>query len=693
MQFRVPKPSGSGAGTVGVVAAGAAAGVDALIGFSRVSTVYVFPIYLFVGMSAAALAALALYGAVWGLVARPLARSRGWDLGATAVGCGYGIVGALALAGLTGQWPAGAAHGADTLYDWSALPWLAPPLIAACVLGAYVGALQAGGGIRTRPLLAGLHLAVPIVLVGAVLMQWLRKTMGLDAILGLGGKLAFDGAALVVVAMCIAAASRGWGRALAWGTGLALMAGPWTLYLTRPSDGRHAEAISEAIRPRYVILIVADTLRADALSSFALTPYRTPAIDALAADGVQFARAYTPGPWTLPGMASVMTGLSPSAHTATHRNSTLPHELKTAAEYFREGGYFTGAVGLNPVLGAHSGFGQGFDEYAWRPAPVLSGSFGGRILGRLAGERFGGQATTTEQLAEAAMRWVDRRAGSPFFLWVHIYDPHLPLEPPARFLPQGAPPSPAIGTRLDGDEFFGVRSGTRVYNESEKAWIRTLYEAEARYVDEQVGRFVDHLKTIGIYEESAIVFLSDHGEEFWEHGSVEHGHTLYNEVLHVPLIVKWPGRAARGRHDGRVALDSVLPTLLDMAGIAYEPEAFSGRSLRGRWQGGEDPGGEEWVHASGMLYYSEQDALFFGRWKYIRRAGGMEELYDLETDPGERDSIAESAPELVEMARGLLAESEASAARLRERYGLDRRRENGVVAPALIDILKSVGYL
>ncbi|MGH7897931.1 MAG: sulfatase, partial [Candidatus Binatia bacterium] len=283
-----------------------------------------------------------------------------------------------------------------------------------------------------------------------------------------------------------------------------------------------------------VVLISIDTLRADSLSCYGGRGNVTPSYDALAADGVRFTNAVSPAPWTLPAVASIMTGLPPSAHTATDYSSRLPDSVRTLAERLREQGYATAAVVNNYFVGSEVNLAQGFDEFREFPKHTLGRSVGARLLRRSLPEWFREDASTAE-LSRLAVEWLEGHAERDFFLWVHYYDPHEPYDPPKQFRPP-PPAPPRIGWRLRalGQIHLGLLQPTA----EEMAWIRKLYDAEVRYVDQGVGEIVAALKRLGLYDGSLILVVSDHGEEFWEHGRIGHGHTLYQEVLRVPLIVK-----------------------------------------------------------------------------------------------------------------------------------------------------------
>ena len=293
-----------------------------------------------------------------------------------------------------------------------------------------------------------------------------------------------------------------------------------------------------------VVLITVDTLRADRVLGDSPARVPTPAIDALAADSVVFTQARSAAPWTKPALATLLTGLSPLVHGMTNRRARLPEGAETLAERLRAAGYRTGGVGLNVHLERAFRFDQGFDDYAF-PARLDYGiSLGSRVLGWLAPTRFPAVFPSTTAIAEVADAWIRAHAREPFFLWMHVLDPHWPYEPPAEWLEH-----PEREPRRWGepDRVTDVQAGNTKPGAAERERVGELYAGEIRYVDHELARVLAALRELGLYERALIVLASDHGEEFWEHGRYEHGHTLYDEVLRVPLFFKLPGTGPSAR--------------------------------------------------------------------------------------------------------------------------------------------------
>jgi arylsulfatase A-like enzyme len=435
-------------------------------------------------------------------------------------------------------------------------------------------------------------------------------------------------------------------------------------------------------RPRHVILLTVDTLRADALGPVSGGPSDTPNIDALATDSVVFDNARSPAPWTKPAVVSILTGLSPVVHEIMRGPTLVPDELATLPEFLQGAGYRTGAVGENPFLHARYNFDQGFDRYRMFPK-MLGRSFGGRLV-RYLGMAF----PSTSDLTDIAIEWIDANADDPFFLWLHYFDPHPPYAPPAAYLTRSGPPS--IGNSF-GDT-SGVRAGAVNLDGAERDWVEELYLAEVQYVDDNVGRFLDHLRESGVYDDSLIIFSSDHGEEFWEHGGFEHGHSLYDEVIKVPLMIKLPGQRETGSRRAHVSTESIMPTILDLLELEAEDAAFSAASLAWAW---EPDRAEPMtpVISTGLRYFEDRIAVIFRDMKQIHwLVSGRDQLFDLDQDPGETSSIADANPELIDEAQNLVTRHEALSLQIRQLLGLPTTGE-GVLDPALLEQLRALGYI
>ncbi len=441
---------------------------------------------------------------------------------------------------------------------------------------------------------------------------------------------------------------------------------------------------------KHVILITVDTLRADALSCYGYQSESTLHIDQLARDGILFNRAISSAPWTLPAVASIMTGLSPSVHMTVEHQSKLSDILPTLAEYMRDAGYFTSGIGSNLLLTPNYKISQGFLEYNFFPKPSFGSSIGAKLLQRVFPRKFRLRVSTRD-LTNLACKWLKENYEKDFFLWLHYFDPHYPYMPPTDFLPESEP-LPRIGTGFSKKE--EVISGHFVPSLVERDWIKELYGGEVRYVDKSIGRLLALLKRLNLYDESLIILTSDHGEEFWEHGSITHGHTLYHELLWVPLIIKPPESASKGEIITKVVSTTyIMPTILDLCRIKYETDYLSVGSLSSLWRPNPDTFDAQPIFSTAVSLYEDRESIIFDGLKYIRSLlTNREELYDLACDPKEQISIAFSSPETIQRAKNILRELNGTAKKLREHYGI-MGGEEIKFDKEIIEKLKSLGYI
>jgi arylsulfatase A-like enzyme len=289
--------------------------------------------------------------------------------------------------------------------------------------------------------------------------------------------------------------------------------------------------------------------------------------------------------------------------------------------------------------------------------------------------------------ARWASRWLERQGGRPFLLWVHVYDPHEPYAPPREYL--------RLAKLVDRyGPAFGwvghVRTGSVVLDGSQRTWVRSLYGAEVRYVDDSLGLMLDTLERRGLFQDSLLIVTADHGEELWDHDSLGHGHALHEEIVRVPLLVKLPGATSGAVIEQRVSTGSLAPTVLDLCGLPRGTFQTTAPSLAPLLAGqSEDP--ERPVFVSGRLFYGPQEAVLFDRWKYeFSPLDEGERLYDLQEDPAERVSRSASEPAAVVRARHLLEEHQRRAEMMAARIGreglldLDEETREG---------LRSLGYI
>lgn len=550
--------------------------------------------------------------------------------------------------------------------------------------------LASHASARVRELGASLALSAPLLAGLMLVLLWLRiyRIEGVASPTSLIGTALIGGALLATLGLSVALRHRIPALSFLVTLTLLVVAAPLVPAIARSRNPASASPPAAFNSPS-VLLLTVDTLRADALDLADTSESRTPALASLAAESIVFEQARSAAPWTKAGFASLLTGLSPLAHQTTKPISRLPDEIQTLAETLREHGYRTAAIGRNSFLSENANLDQGFDEYMFFPSSP-GASLGGRILGRLAPLRFGWSDPTSADLTDTALDWIRTHHERPFLLWLHYFDPHLPYAPDASLLPGSEPPG-ELGISFDDNE--GIRNGHYVPNREEQAWIRVLYDAEVRDVDANAARVLDLLRELGLYDRMLVAFTSDHGEEFWEHGSFEHGHALYDEVIRVPLLFKLPGGGSRGRFSEAVSSVSLTATLLDLLGLLEGAGPFSAGSLTGYWKPGATPPAAVPPLSTGVLYYEEKISLIFDGLKYIRNEQtGREELFDLGRDPHERVSLSSSSPERIEEARALIEQQVEAAAQLR--HALDLPDESVLKPDAeWMNDLRKLGYV
>jgi arylsulfatase A-like enzyme/Tfp pilus assembly protein PilF len=389
-----------------------------------------------------------------------------------------------------------------------------------------------------------------------------------------------------------------------------------------------------------LLLITIDTLRADHVGAYGASSGATPTLDALAAGGVRFDQVQTAVPLTGPSHATILTGQYPPSHGVRGNVVfSLGAKYPTLATLLKQHGYRTAAfVGAYPVAAAF-GFGQGFDlfdEEFHETSPIDQGA-----------ER------RANEVADAALRWLDAQSSDRVFTWLHFYDPHAPYDPPSPYR----------------EQFAG-----------------SPYDGEIAFADAQVGRVLGALKTSGRDRNTVIMVLADHGEGLGDHDELTHAVLIYQSTMRVPFIVSGPGVPKGKVVSSRVATIDVLPTALGLLGFEAT-SSYLGRDLRPLMEGrtiGSDPFYEESLFGRLNCRWAPLRGWVKDNWKLI--SGTTPELYDLGADPDERHNVASEQPERV---RRMLDDLQR---------GLQRMTPNGDTAqPKAVSAeqeerLRSLGY-
>ncbi|MFT5443406.1 MAG: arylsulfatase A-like enzyme/uncharacterized membrane protein YbhN (UPF0104 family) [Myxococcota bacterium] len=411
------------------------------------------------------------------------------------------------------------------------------------------------------------------------------------------------------------------------------------------ANSHHGGVPTDLANQPNVILIMVDTLRADHLSCYG-SNLKTPNMCSLAEDGGNKFQGFSAASWTKPATATLLTSLLPSSHNAMSKPSALSPDVELISEVLKNRGYTTGGIASNINLAGSFGFDQGYDEYHYLGPDYLAGaqeSSSKLIIYSIVravwfkinkGLRFGDFYQDSTVVNGVAFDWIDRHVADRFFLFLHYMDPHDPYfehEADGSYTGTGI----ARVTNQHPDEEFAEE-------------MHRLYNGEIEFLDENIGELIAKLKKQGVYDNTVIALVADHGEEFYEHGGWWHGLTLYDEQIHIPFIIKWakgmtPAPASSVSELAR-SLD-VAPTLIAATGTEI-PAAMQGTDLRG--EGNQRD-------AKDLEVYSEEDhegnVLWSLRTKTMKlikanvgnpRGVAESELYDMRSDPGEMKNLAGS---------------------------------------------------
>ena len=400
-------------------------------------------------------------------------------------------------------------------------------------------------------------------------------------------------------------------------------------------EGTHAQpAAPEVARDLYnVFVILLDSLRQDHIEPYGATDVKTPRLTRFAKSSLTFENARSNASWTRPAVAAMLTSLYPPAHGVFTMDDGLAADLEYLPEILQRSGYRTTAVVNNPNHGEEFGFARGFDQMIelWRVDLAASGF-------------------PSDPEGQAKFVWSTYlkptvRGGEPFFVFLHELDPHSPYDPPEPYRSE-------YGFDYQGkagSSMFDLRKmrdfPERVTPEDVRQ-LNALYKGEVAFMDRYVGWILDRLGNLPLERPTLIVFVSDHGEEFWEHQSVGHGLTVHEELLRVPLMMQLDGVLPAGR---RIRTDVTLadfsPTVLDLLGIEI-PKSMQGETLLPLIASPDVVTAPRPALARGNGELAEE-SIGLGRWKLIRNLGrepGRMVLYDLESDPGETRDRASERP-------------------------------------------------
>ncbi|HEY8120534.1 MAG TPA: sulfatase [Myxococcota bacterium] len=454
-----------------------------------------------------------------------------------------------------------------------------------------------------------------------------------------------------------------------------------------------------------VIVILADTLRSDHLDAYGYARETAPVLRRLAAEGVLFRDAVAQASWTKVSMTSNHTSLYPSSHGVRNFADRLPDEAHTLAEAFRAAGFATFSSTANFFTGKLTHLEQGFEELH-ESAALASGE---------------SSKSAREQL-DAVLPWLEAHREVPFFVYLHVTDPHSPYRPAAPYDTLFANAADGAQHGLQQRELrkfitnplmkaFGMPlaselAASGIDREKYLAVDRAWYDGSIRAMDAEVGRLIERVRELGLAEQTLVVFTADHGEEFLEHGASFHGRTNYGEVTRVPLVFWGPGRVAGGRviEDAVEGID-VMPTLLELAAVPAQG-AMQGQSLASLFAVGDAKRASRWserpaisehrLDQSGLPWTDrEGTSIQAGGWKLIENsAPGADipavELYDARSDRLDAHDLAAAHPDIVARLHAQLTAWRSEVAKLRLK---PPSPTEAPLSPEEIERLKSLGYL
>ncbi len=417
-----------------------------------------------------------------------------------------------------------------------------------------------------------------------------------------------------------------------------------------------------------VLVMASDTLRADRLSAFGYARPTSPNLERLAREGVRFSCTRSQAPWTLPSFSSILTSMYPSEHGAGRGGhdewTPLAPGATTLAHLLAAAGWETAGITANHLISPEYGLDQGFESYS------IPGDLEWRKLGM----------ESVELDAPLVVRFLEEHRATPFFLFWHMMDPHLPYTTKAQFREEFA--AAGYSGRFQGDppvvpfQVLDPRPGRRWFTQegppkpppltdADRKFVSDYYDAEIGEIDAAIGTVLDALRRTGLWERTIVAMVADHGEGLGEHGHYHHGYTLFEDQVRIPLIVRVPGRAAGAVRDEPTASIDLAPTILGALGIAAPP-SFRGRDLLaatgsggGRGDAAAEPRRAE---IPVFLEYPSYDSsaekgVILGDFKYLHDPWfHTEALYDTRSDPLETKDVRAARPDLVKRGRALLDE-------------------------------------
>ena len=422
-----------------------------------------------------------------------------------------------------------------------------------------------------------------------------------------------------------------------------------------PELPKEADIPNPSAKPKNLVYILIDTQRADSFEPFGGegSAAVTPTFDALTKDSIVFSRAYNQENWTKPSVATILSGLYPVTHDTSGEEETVPDAVEMLAEHMQKQGLKTGAFIANGYIATDFGFNQGWDHYT-----------------NFLREK---KNSSAKGVYREAIQWVKENAKQPFFLYVQTIDPHVPWNVADKYTAhyyEGKYKGP-IGPSMGGAEQHEY-SGSDKLTDDDLKWIHALYNGEVTYHDEHMGKLIDTLREVGVLDDTLLVISNDHGEELQDHGKMGHRHTLYDELIRSPLLMRFPERLPAGeQYDEIVELVDMAPTILDIMGMPPS-EVHEGNSLvplierqplehpryaiseyeyNSRYNALDIEDDEKGLHARSVIV---------GNWKMWRDHREHKELFNVGEDPEEKNNLLGKAPIALRLTDIYLAEGLAN---------------------------------
>ena len=475
-------------------------------------------------------------------------------------------------------------------------------------------------------------------------------------------------------------------------------------YPNNLSNHRKSAAVSTEQRPegQNLLLIVVDALRADGLNPYGYDKPTSPALAALASEGILYEDVHAAAPWTAPSFATIMTGVSPTVHhvgwrlyrddpkikdddtmsVGRIRITRVSDGVPNIAQMLAAKKLKRGAIVNNAFLHPSTGLSTDFDYYDLIiPNEKKEKKY---MAAR-------GNTRKATEVTNSALTWLEAQKKTPFFLLLHYFDPHVSYSAPKKYQEQFA----TFDTKRYKHGFsdvIPVRLGKLKPKPEERRQIRAHYDAEVRYTDDEIGRLLRRMEAMGLLDNTWVVFTADHGEELFDHGYTDHGHRYEEEVTRVPLIIRAPG----GKWNAGVRVDSsarhidIVPTILDALGL-NSPEMLEGKSVFSLLKDKTSPPRPAYMEYN--LYWGQQYSWYDGkRFKLIEPLEGDDKkgfVYDLKRDPKERNKIYKGS-----VYERLKKAAETHRAHLKARANKYAKKTDSVVLSKEVEeSLRQLGYI